>query len=92
MRRGEIESLGWQDVEEGSRRGEGLDPVGRRHGGLKQQGANDIIYGANNTFSFTVLRRGIRARHAKMNALGEEERPSAGVIKLLPVVALNRLD
>ena len=27
-----------------------------------------------------------------MNALGEEERPSAGVIKLLPVVALNRLD
>jgi len=86
VRRGEIESLGWQDVEEGSRRGEGLDPVGRRHGGLKQQGANDIIYGANNTFSFTVLRRGVGARHAEMDALAEKEGAGAGVIKLAPVV------
>ena len=92
MRRGEGEGLGRQDVKEGGRRGKGLNPVGGRHGGLKQQGANDIIYRANNTFSFTVLGRGVRAGHAKMNALGEEERPSAGVIKLLPVVALNRLD
>ena len=92
MRRGEIKSRGWQDVEEGSRRGEGLDPVGRRHGGLKQQGANDIIYGANNTFSFTVLRQGIRAGHVKMNALGEKEGTGTGVIELFPVVTLNRLD
>ena len=89
---GEVEGLGWQDVNQRCRRGEGLKPVGRWHGCLKQQGANDIIYGANNMFSFTVLRRGVGARHAKMNALSEEERPSTGVIKLFPVVALNRLD
>jgi len=92
VRRGESEGLGWQNVNQDSRRGKSLDPIGGRHGGLKQQGANNIINRANNAFSFTILGRGVRARHAKMNALGEEERPSAGVIKLLPVVALNRLD
>ena len=60
VRHGEVESLGWQDVKERRRYGESLNLVSRRHEGLKQQGANDIIYGANNTFSFTVLRRGIR--------------------------------
>ena len=92
VRRGESESLGWQNVNQDNRCGKSLDPIGGRHGGLKQQGANNIINRANNAFSFTVLGRGVRARHAKMNALGEEERPSTGAIKLLPVVALNRLD
>ena len=69
MRRGEGEGLGRQDVKEGGRRGKGLNPVGGRHGGLKQQVANDIIYRANNTFSFTVLRRSVRAGHAEMDAL-----------------------
>ena len=34
--RGEVEGLGWQDVNQRSRRGEGLNPVGRWHGCLKQ--------------------------------------------------------
>jgi hypothetical protein len=33
-----------------------LNPVGGRHGRLKEQGANYIIYGADNAFSFTILR------------------------------------
>ena len=73
MRHGEVESLGWQDVKERRRCGESLNLVSRRHEGLKQQGANDIIYGANNTFGFTILRRSIRARHEKMDALSEKE-------------------
>ena len=92
MRRGETESLGRQNVDQRSGRGESLNPVKGRHGGLKQQGANDIIYGANNTFSFTVLRRGIRAGHAKMNAPRKEESASAGVVKLFAIIALNGLD
>ena len=92
MRRREVEGFGWQNVKEGGRHGECLDPVGGRHGGLKQQGANDIIYGANNTFSFTVLRRGVGTRHSKMNAPSDEESASAGVIKLFAIVALNGLD
>jgi hypothetical protein len=46
----------------------------------------------NNLFSFTVLRRGVRAGHAKVNALGEEEVLGAGVVKLFPVVALYSFD
>ena len=65
MQHGEVEGLGRQNVKEGGRRGEGLDPVAGRHGGLKQQGANDIINGANNTFGFTILRRGVGTRHSK---------------------------
>ena len=71
--RGEVEGLGWQDVNQRGRRGEGLNLVGGGHGCLKQQGANDIIYGVNNTFGFTILRRSIRARHEKMDALSEKE-------------------
>ena len=40
-------------------------------------------------FSFTVLRRGVEAGHAEMDALGEEERAGTGVVKLFPVVALT---
>jgi len=92
VRRGEVEGLGRQNVNEGGRRGEGLDPVAGRHGGLKQQGANDIINRANNTFSFTVLRGGVGTRHSKMNAPSEEERAGSGVIKLFAIVALNGFD
>ena len=46
--RGELEGLGWQNVNQNGHRRESLGPVGRRHGGLKQQGANYIIEGANN--------------------------------------------
>ena len=46
----------------------------------------------NHMLSFTVLGGSIGARHAKVDAIGEEERAGAGVIKLLAVVALNCLD
>jgi hypothetical protein len=35
MRRGEAKSLGRQNVDQRSGCGESLDPVGRRHGGMK---------------------------------------------------------
>ena len=43
MRPGEAKSLGRQNVNQRSGCGEVLNPVGGRHGGLKQQGANGII-------------------------------------------------
>jgi hypothetical protein len=61
---GEVESLGVQNVKESSGGGECLNPVGGRHGRLKEQGANYIIYGADNAFSFTILRRSVGAGHA----------------------------
>ena len=67
----------------------GLNPLGRRHASLKQHGASSIIDSANHALSFTVLRRGVWAGHAKVYAVGEEEGASAGVVKLTPIVALD---
>jgi len=53
---------------------------------------NNIIDRVNNVFGFTVLRRGVRARHAKMDALREEEVAGTRVVKLFPVVTLDSLD
>jgi hypothetical protein len=42
--------------------------------------------------SFTILRRGVGARHAEMDALREKKLPGAGVIELTLVVTLDNLD
>ena len=70
----------------------GLNPIGWRHAGLKQQGASSIIDGTNYALGFTILRRGVWARHPKMKAAGEEESAGTRVVKLLPVVTLDDLD
>ena len=59
---------------------------------MEQQGANDIIGSANNTLSFTVLRRSVGACHAEMDSMGLEERAGSEIIELAPVVTLNSLD
>jgi hypothetical protein len=41
------------------------------------------------TLSFTLLGRGVWAGNAHGDAVGEEERSSGGVIKLVTIVALD---
>jgi hypothetical protein len=53
---------------------------------------NDIIGGAKNAFSFTILRRCIGTGHAKKHAVGLEEGASVEVVKLAVVVALDALN
>jgi len=50
-----------------------LNPIGRGKVCLKKEGANDIIESAKNMLSFTILLRGIGARHAEMDSVGEKE-------------------
>ena len=59
---------------------------------MKKHRANNIVCGTNDTLGFTVLGGGVWARHAKMDAVGEEERAGARVVKLVAIVALNYLD
>jgi hypothetical protein len=70
----------------------GGGPKTRGDGRLNEQGANDIIDGANNAFSFTVLGRGVRARHVEVDAMRGEESAGAEVVKLAAIVALNPLN
>lgn len=51
-----------------------------------------IVEGADTALSFTVLLRGIRARHVEVDTMGEKERASGGVFKLMAIIALNTLN
>ena len=92
MRGRETKGLGGQDVEEKSCSVQRLGPIRRRHARLKQKGADDIVSGTNDPFGFTVLRRRVGTRHAKEDAMCQEEGARAGVVKLPAVVGLDGLD
>lgn len=78
-----------QEVEQVCGGMKSLNPIVCREGCLKQQGADNVISGANNPLGFTVLRRGVWAGHQKLHAFGEEKGPHGRIIKLAPVVTLN---
>ena len=92
VRRREVERLGGEGVEEVGSGAKGSNPESGRNTGLKQKGANDIISGMDNSFSFTVLGRSVWAGHAQLDAVSEEEGAGTRVIELAAIVALNSLD
>ena len=92
MRRRHVQCLGGKKVEEVFSSMESLNPEGRGSRRLKQKGADNVISGTDDTLSFTVLGVGVRAAHAQVNAVSQEERAGAGVVELAAIVALNCLD
>ena len=58
----------------------------------EQKGVHDIICGMNHALRLAVLRGGVGARHAQLNATGKEESAGGGVIELTPVVTLDGLN
>jgi hypothetical protein len=87
-----IQSVGRPPIKKISSGVECFNPIGRRKASLKQQRLRDIVKSLKDAFDFTVLLRGVRARHAKGDTMSEEERAGLGVIKLTPVVSLDTLD
>ena len=71
---------------------EGFHPVGGREMGLEKEGADDVIDGAQDTLGFAILGRGVRARHAEGNTMGEKEGASGGVVELTAVVTFHAFD
>jgi hypothetical protein len=92
VRSGVGNRLGGQTVEEVGGSGEGLGPVVRRKGSLKEQRAHDIVRCANHALSPTVLRRRVGARHTEVDAAREEKVTGRIVIELAPVVTLDTPD
>ena len=87
----EVEGFGWGDVQQMGGGVESLCPICRGGMRLKQKRAHHVVNGTNDALRFTVLRRGVGARHAKMNASSEEERAGTGVVELFPIVTLDGL-
>jgi hypothetical protein len=65
-----------------------LNPITGRKGGLKQQGAHDIVGGTNHALGLATLRGSVGTRHAKLDAVREEE-SAGGVIKLASIITLD---
>ena len=64
----ELESFGGVKVEEECGSVKSFNPIDWRHACLEKKGTNHVISGANDTFSFAVLGRGVWARHAEGDA------------------------
>jgi hypothetical protein len=58
---------------------------------LEEKGACDIICGAKHALSLSILRRGVGARHAERDAIGEKE-SARGVVELSAIVTLHGFD
>jgi hypothetical protein len=69
-----------------------LSPEASRKRRLEQKSAHGVISGVNHPLSLAILRGGIRARHAQLDTVREEEGTEGGVIKLTTIVALDGLD
>ena len=69
-----------------------VSPIDRWKATLKEQSAMNVVDGAKGVLCFTVLLRGVGARHAEDCTLGEEECAGRGVIELAAIVALDGLN
>ena len=83
-------STTWTDVDEERSDGESVRPKARRHIGMKEKSPNAVIESAKDALSTTVLLRGVRASETKNRAMCGEKITDSEVVKLLPVVCLQR--
>ena len=83
-------STTWADVDEERSGGESVRPKARRHIGMKEKSPNTVIESAKDALSTTVLLRGVRASETKNHAMCGEKITNSEVVKLLPVVCLQR--
>jgi len=66
-----------------------LSPEASRERRLKQKSAHSVVGGANHALSLAARRGGIRARHAHLDTMREEEGTGGGVIELPTIVTLD---
>ena len=71
---------------------QGLSPETSKKRGLKEKSAHGVVGGANHALSLAILRGGIRARHAQLDTVREEEGTGGGVIELPTIVTMDGLD
>jgi hypothetical protein len=72
--------------------GEGVGPVRGGHRRLKKECADDVVGGAEDALSLSILLRGVGTRHAKRDTVSEEEGAGDRIVKLATIVTLDRFD
>jgi hypothetical protein len=69
--------------------GQGLNPIGRRHGGMNQERANNIVECAKHPLSFAVLGGCVGARSTKKDATASQEGGGGSVDELGAIICLK---
>jgi hypothetical protein len=87
-----LNSLCWKVVQEVCSFVQSFSPIMPRKESLDKQCVDDIVNGMNDTFSFTILRGCVWARHLELCAIRQEEDLGGRVVKLAPVVILDGFD
>ena len=70
----------------------GLHPKRWSEVGLEDEGAHNIICGAQESFGLAILRGGVRARKPIDDAIGGEKGAKRGVDEFPTIVTLHALD
>ena len=60
-----VDGRGGAPVEQNDGGRQSFCPIGGRHGGMDQEGANCIVQGAQHAFGLAILSGGVRARSAE---------------------------
>ena len=76
------------DVDEKSRRGEGIRPEPWGHVGMEQKGAHAVVESAKDAFSTTVLLGSVWTRETEDGAVGGEKGANGDVVELFAVISL----
>jgi hypothetical protein len=53
---------------------------------------DDIVNGANDALSFTIMRGRVRTRRPELCPFRQKKGPGGGVVKLTPIITLDGLD
>jgi hypothetical protein len=89
---GEREGFSRENIEEVCCHTEGSNPKGGWYTCVKEQGANDIVNGTNDAFSFAVLSGSVWTRHAKKNSVRCKKGSSTKIVKFTSIVVLESLN
>jgi hypothetical protein len=87
-----VDRLGGEAVQQICGGVEPFYPVASQNKSLKKEGAQYVIYGAEDALDFIVLQRSVGIRHPHKYLFGGEECMRGGVIELTTIVALYDFD
>lgn len=71
----------WAPIEQEGGRGQSVSPKPERHGGMEQEGAGDVVEGAESTLGTPVLGGRVGAGQAELDAMRSKESPASMVVE-----------
>ena len=87
-----MDGVGGKDIEEVGGCLNSLRPVGKGDKPMIEKGSRHVTNGADDSFCFSILERGIRAIETEFDPIRRKEGVKLLIIELTSVVTLNEFD